>query len=232
MSISTYLRTAFVFCLLPGTVACVSSGTHKAEVAQREALAEQNAILSADVRSLEERVTDLSDELSESEKKVSDLTNTYDGLVSDLQSELASGQIEIVQMRDGIRVDISDEILFPSGSSQLDDQGREVIRRVAGQLATARNPIRVEGHTDDVPISTGLSKRYPSNWELGAARASSVVRLLEEQGVQGKRMQAISSGPWNPRVENSSEEGRSRNRRIAIRLLPVADVSPAAPDPS
>jgi chemotaxis protein MotB len=232
MTISPYLRIATVLCLLPGAAACVSRGNYELEVAERQALAEENTILSADVRSLEERVAVLSDELTESEKKVADLTNTYDGLVSDLQNELASGQIEIVQMRDGIRVDISDEILFPSGSSQLDDQGREVIRRVAGQLATAPNPIRVEGHTDDVPISDRLSTRFPSNWELGAARASSVVRLLEEQGVQGKRMQAISSGPWNPRVANDSDEARARNRRIAIRLLPVMDAVPAAPDPS
>ena len=243
MTIFSYLRVAFILTLLPWAMACVSTGTYEAEVTKREALAEQYAVLSADKLSLEERVAALSSDLSETEEKVADLTSTYDGLVADLQAEVTSGQIEIVRMRDGIRLDISDEILFPSGSSQLDEQGSEVIRKVARQLAGAPNPIRVEGHTDDVPISAGLAKRYPSNWELGAARASSVVRLLEGQGIDGTRMQAISSGQWEPRVANDSVQGRARNRRIAILLLPVVEPdakarrqawrsAPAALDPS
>ncbi len=192
--------------LLAGPLACVTSGTYETMVQERDALANEKEKLEA--------------ELSTRQEEVSELRGTYEGLVSDLQSELASGAVQIEQLRDGIRVNVSDEILFPSGSAVLNDDGSEILRKVAGQLGQSPHRVEVEGHTDNVPISGGLARRYPTNWELAGARAASVVRLFERAGINGSRMRAVSLSQFNPVAANDSEDGRALNRRIEIRLLP------------
>ena len=194
--------------LLAGPLACVTSGTYETMVQERDALANEKEKLQA--------------ELSTQQEEASELRGTYEGLVSDLQSELASGEVQIEQLRDGIRVNVSDEILFPSGSAVLADDGSEILRKVAGQLGQSPHRVEVEGHTDNVPISGGLARRYPTNWELAGARAASVVRLFESTGIDGSRMRAVSLSQFNPVAANDSEDGRARNRRIEIRLLPDA----------
>ena len=149
------------------------------------------------------------------------IKSTYDGLVANLKSELAEGQIEIRQMRDGLSVDVAQEILFASGSAKLDKTGQEVLVRVAEQLNKTPYEVFVTGHSDNVKIGPGLIDRYPSNWELAAARAASVVRLFEGAGLDVKRLRAVSFGEYHPRDTNDTKEGRERNRRIEIRLRPV-----------
>jgi chemotaxis protein MotB len=160
-------------------------------------------------------------ELVEQRQESARLKSTYDGLMSNLKNELASGQIEIRQLRDGLSVDVAQEILFASGSAKLDKSGREVLLRVSEQLKKTQYEIVVGGHTDNVKIGPGLIDHYPSNWELAAARASSVVRLFEGSGIDAKRLRAVSFGEFHPRDSNESREGRERNRRIEIRLRPV-----------
>ncbi len=236
------IRTVFLAVLLSSAVGCVTTGTHEAMVAERDGLSQRADGLEADKARLEGRVAELdaelasltssnatlSSKLDESSKTVSDLSGTYDALVASLQSELASGQVEIQQMRDGLRVNVADDVLFSSGSAKVDSQGREVLQKVAKHLVETPNPIQVEGHTDDVPISGALISRYPTNWELAGARAASVVRLMAEEGIEESRMRAVSSGEFAPRVPNDSEEGRAQNRRIEIRLLPASKTADAA----
>ena len=128
--------------------------------------------------------------------------------------------MEIERLRNGIQLNLSQDILFDSGSTQLDEQGAEVLSRVAAQLLGADARIEVVGHTDNVQISSRLKGRYPTNWELAGARAGSVVRLLQEEGFDGSRLLAVSSGPFSPRVPNDSPAGRAKNRRIEILLIP------------
>jgi chemotaxis protein MotB len=153
-------------------------------------------------------------------QRVSEMRGAYDGLVADLESEVAAGQIEIAQLREGLRLNVSQDILFGSGSATLNAEGREVILSVAKRLVELPYRIVVEGHSDNVKIRRALSKRYPSNWELAGARASSVVRLLLEVGIAGDRLTAVSRGMYYPVAPNDSPEGRALNRRIEIRLLP------------
>lgn len=208
--------------LLAGPLACVTSGTYEILVQERDALANEKAGLEESLQMLMMSKEKLEAELSTRQEEVSELRGTYEGLVSDLQSELASGAVQIEQLRDGIRVNVSDEILFPSGSAVLNDDGSEILRKVAGQLGQSPHRVEVEGHTDNVPISGGLARRYPTNWELAGARAASVVRLFESAGIDGSRMRAVSLSQFNPVAANDSEDGRARNRRIEIRLLPDA----------
>lgn len=168
--------------------------------------------------------------LAKREHELAKMQSTYDELVSDLESEVSAGQIEIERLREGLRLNVSDEVLFASGSAELDAKGQEVLVKVAAQLTQLGDTIHVRGHTDDRKIGGGLSQRYPTNWELAAARAARVVRLLESKGVASKRLSAISLGPNDPVAPNDSEANRARNRRIEILLVPnaVRDTEPEA----
>jgi chemotaxis protein MotB len=179
---------------------------------------------------LETNLRESESEVVRHTEEVEQLRETYGGLVSDLESEVAAGRIEIERLREGLRLNLSQEILFSSGSAQLNQRGRGVIGKVAERLAAAPHRIEVLGHTDDRGIRGSLARRYPSNWELAAARAASVVRLLAERGVPPDRMRAVSFGEFRPVAPNDNPEGRARNRRIEIRLLPEEKPAPAAAD--
>ncbi len=208
--------------LLSGALACVTRGSYDTLAQQRDVLAAQTVSLEERLGSLESTNEGLEVRLSERDRAASEMRRTYDALVADLESELSSGHVEIEQLRNGIRLNVSDEILFPSGSARLDERGRELLEKVATQVVGTPHRVEVEGHTDDVPITGALTSRFATNWELAAARAARVVRLFEEGGISGSRMRAVSRSAFDPVTTNDSPEGRQRNRRIEIRLLPDA----------
>jgi chemotaxis protein MotB len=209
---------------------------------ESEALSLERAALEEDVARLAESKARLSKELdtkslalTAASENVRDLQSAFEGLVDDLESELQKGAIEIEQLRNGLRVAVSDEILFQSGSAKLDLRGREVLETVADHIKKLDYAVDVEGHTDNRQIRGALTKRYPSNWELAGARAASVVRLFESAGIEGARLQAISRAEHAPVASNDDDEGRGQNRRIEIRLRPreTTELMPAtAPDES
>ncbi len=134
-----------------------------------------------------------------------------------------------------IEVEIKTDILFPSGSAHLAPYAVDVIKRLAGALAPFPNPIRVEGHTDNKPINTVA---FYSNWELSAARAGSVVHVLQSQGVSPDRLAVIGYGEQRPVQSNDTEQGRNANRRVVLVILstelqrlkdPTGLPEPAAP---
>jgi len=193
------------------------------QLEQREnELSSSQTALTAKLRALERETERRRVELAAQAQRATALSGAYEGLVSDLESQLAAGQIEIAQLREGLRVNVAQDILFPSGSARLNADGRAVLFSVAQRLAELPYRIDVEGHTDNARIRGNLVKRYPSNWELAGARASSVVRLFLEVGIDGTRLTAVSHGPYRPVAPNDTPEGRSLNRRIEIRLLPEA----------
>jgi len=143
--------------------------------------------------------------------------------MADLESEVSSGQIEIEQLREGIRVSVSDDIIFASGSAELDPLGRQVLDKVSRQLLDLNHSIEVQGHTDDRGLKASLAGRFPTNWELAAARAARVVRLMQENGIPGERLRVVSFASYLPLAPNDSAENRAQNRRIEIRLKPAND---------
>lgn len=179
--------------------------------------------LASTLRSREEELAVTAAALVSQSRKVEELQGTYEGLVKDLEEEVATGQVRISQLRDGLQVGVAQEILFPSGSARLSEQGIAVLKTVATRFAESSYSIAVEGHTDNLPITGTLLKRYPSNWELAGARAASVVRLFAEGGVDGARLTAVSRGATRPVADNRTPEGRARNRRIEIRLRPLGE---------
>lgn len=223
------IGTLLVACVASGSLGCVASGTHLAVVAERDALASDKVTLEQEVAALRERTSELTtaeqelaSRLAAREQEVAELRSTYDGLVADLRSELDSGKVRIEQMQNGIRVSLDDEILFPSGSAELDEAGSALLVKVAGQMAKSPYGVEVEGHTDDRPIRERLATRYPTNWELAGARSASVVRLLQSEGIEGTRLRVVSLAEFAPVASNDSEDGRARNRRIEIRLRPAS----------
>jgi chemotaxis protein MotB len=119
-----------------------------------------------------------------------------------------------------VTVGLSSEVTFASGDDALSEVGRGALARVAAILARLPNTVRIEGHTDAVPIRGG---RFSSNWHLSAARAQSVIRLLMENGVDARRMQVVGYGDVRPRAGNDTAEGRAQNRRIEIKILRKAN---------
>ncbi|MCB0220718.1 MAG: OmpA family protein [Chrysiogenetes bacterium] len=156
-------------------------------------------------------------------KKVEEISGTYEQLVGNLESEIKDKSVRISRLKNELKIDLVDKILFDSGSATVNARGRAVLKKVSDALKQIQDrQIVVEGHTDDRPIKAGpLAKIYPTNWELSAARAVAVVRLLQEFGVKPGRMAAAGYGPYQPLASNKSAEGRSANRRIEILLQPI-----------
>lgn len=209
---------------------CVTKGTYQDLESTLDAKAKEAARLAAEKNDLKTELQAVRAErdaidrgLSEANEKVNSLESTYGSLVNELRSEVESGQIKVRQVAEGIQVDLSQEILFPSGGWEIDQAGRAVIERVAARIRDEGAGILVEGHTDNVQLSAGLKRRFPSNWELAGARAASVVRILSDAGVAPERLRAISRGPFAPIGDNETAEGRRMNRRIQILLRPVVN---------
>jgi chemotaxis protein MotB len=198
-----------------------------------EDMREAEGLLKTDVERLTRTEAKLSEslaareaELALRELELAQLRGTYDGLVADLEEEVASGQIEIEQLREGLRLNLSQEILFPSGSAALNDRGEMVLRKVGERLRSLPNGVEVQGHTDNVALRG--SKSYASNWELAAARSARVVRLFVDVGVSPDRLTVVSFGEHAPIASNDTPDGRAKNRRIEIRLQPASESAPAA----
>ncbi len=154
-------------------------------------------------------------------KKLNELTETYDGLVTNLKGEIAEQSVQIKQSLGRIQIDLFDQVLFDSGSAELNGKGKGVLKKVASILAKTKDRrVLVEGHTDNQKISGRLTARFPTNWELSTARAVTVVRFLEEKGVPPKILTAAGGSYYRPIADNSTNAGRSRNRRIEISLIP------------
>jgi len=161
------------------------------------------------------------DRLVENRKKAMTEAALYEQLVNNLSTEVDRQEITIKQMQSGVILNLPEAVLFDSGSAQVKKTGTKVLNKVAKELQDVPYQTIVGGFTDNVPVSKKLAQQFPSNWDLAAARATSVVRLLEENGVPQERLVAVSLGENQPIASNDTPQGRAQNRRIEIRLRPV-----------
>lgn len=144
----------------------------------------------------------------------------YDALVADLNQEVQKGQLQVRRYKDMLTVDVAEQLFFDSGRAALKETGKEVLKKVADAMKSYEDKaIRIVGHTDNVPITKGLQKVFPSNWELSAARATTVVRFLQDSGIAPERLIATGRAEYAPVAPNDSPEGRQKNRRIEITLI-------------
>ncbi|MCH6556644.1 MAG: OmpA family protein, partial [Nitrospirae bacterium] len=156
------------------------------------------------------------------EAEIARLTQTHAELTKSLESEIAKGDIQIQQVRDRLRINMVDRVLFDSGRAQVKPDGLKVLKRVSDILKHVTDKqIRIEGHTDNVPIGPKIIERFPTNWELSTARATSVVRyLIEKGGMNRASLSAVGYAENRPVASNETLEGRAENRRIEIVLYP------------
>jgi chemotaxis protein MotB len=180
-------------------------------------LREKHANLEAENTMLKENVA----ELKRKEAQVESESTTYKQLMQEMKSEIAKGQITISELKGKLTLDVVDKILFASGQAEVTKEGLAVLKRVNDILKNVTDKvIRIEGHTDNVRIKGQLAKTYATNWELSAARAINVTRYLQKQGIDPVLLSATAYGEHKPVADNSTSEGRAKNRRIAIILLP------------
>lgn len=148
-------------------------------------------------------------------EKTHQMKRLADEILDTMAPLVRQGQISVIETDRGITVEINESILFSRGNAQLDPTAERAISAVGAVLSGTAFPIVIEGHTDNLPIST---LQFPSNWELSAVRATTVLRVLVDAGVSPTRLTAIGFGDQRPLASNASPDGRARNRRVAIQI--------------
>ena len=194
--------------------------------AQISELEKQNEDLKQSIDKLQSEAETLKRQRQE---EMNEMKSTYDDLLEGMKSEIEKGKITITQLKGKLKVNMLDEILFDSGKTTIKPEGVEVLERVGEILLNVKDrAINVEGYTDNVPIGPELARRYPTNWELSAARATNVARYLQEKiGIDPTLLSATGYGEYQPVASNEDEEGRARNRRIEIVLVPM-EITPVS----
>jgi chemotaxis protein MotB len=218
--------------------------------AEADGLAKDKAKLQADKQELEKVLSSKSDALSKNitdlRQKISDLeaenarlkqdiatlqkakeeavqktSKTYEDLLDKMKQEISQGQVTISELKGKLTVNMVDAVLFDSGKAEVKPEGLLVLQKVVDILKGVKDKaIRIEGHTDNVQIVGALAKKYPTNWELSAARAINVARFLQQQGIDPTSLGAVAYGEYKPVADNATDEGKAKNRRIEIILVP------------
>ncbi len=178
------------------------------------AVVKDRARLRASAEELEKALSEASKRKAEAEKRVAEFRN----LLARFKSLIDAGKLKVKIVAGRMVLELPTDVLFASGRAKLSSDGETAIGEIGQILATIpdRN-FQVEGHTDNIPISTS---RYPSNWELAAARAVTVVKTLRAAGMRGEVLSAASFGEFRPVASNDAAEGRAANRRIEIVIVP------------
>jgi len=169
--------------------------------------------------------SELKQTVAEKEKIESELKRVQGELSQKLEPEIASGNIRIRRRGQELVLDMTDDILFDKGQAEVSERGQAVLQQIARSLVELNTyGIQVAGHTDGTRVvSAKTQERFATNWELSSARATNVVRFLQERGkIPGSRLVAAGFGEFRPATSNATEDGRRKNRRIELLLLPPA----------
>ena len=178
--------------------------------------------LAASVEEMQQALAELKRQRMQAEARAA----VYRAVLSKFKDMIDNGKLKIKVVDGRMVLQLQTDILFPSGSAKLSDEGKLVISEVGKLLSEiAGRRFQVEGHTDNVPINT---KTYPSNWELASARAINVVKTMVEAGMPSERVSAAAFAETRPTATNQTEEGRAANRRIEIVLVPDLSDLPGA----
>ncbi len=156
------------------------------------------------------------------EARLAKVKNTYDQLVDALEGEIKRGELTISNLEGKLSVNMLNKILFDSGRAEVKAEGQKVLSSLGDVLNQFPDKaLRIEGHTDNVQISSRLIEKFPSNWELSTARATNIVHFLQDKGgVPGERLATCGYSEYQPVADNETPEGRAENRRTEIVLVP------------
>lgn len=172
-----------------------------------------------EIKTLRARVAELE---AEKQKELNELAAAKDALIEQLSSEIADNEVKLRMAQQGLVVTVMDSVLFDSGKADLKPEAKATLKKIAEVIKQKApdNEIAFEGHTDNVPIHRPC---FPSNWELSTARATSVLHyFVDELGFDPKKLRAVGFGEFRPVASNDTPEGRQKNRRTEIVILPLA----------
>lgn len=206
-----FVALATAFLLLSG---CVTENSYNKVVKERNELRQANA-------ALEDETVEMGTELMLRDLEVAQLERQQQELADEVERWAVRGAIKMMLLADGLHLILPHDVLFASGTTTLSSDGHELIVELVQEINQQPYQIAVLGFTDNVPVGPKLAERYPSNWELAGARAASVVRVMQEEGVPAAQLVAVSRGETEPVASNDTEEGRAQNRRIDVRIRPV-----------
>ncbi|MCX5835155.1 MAG: OmpA family protein [Deltaproteobacteria bacterium] len=235
---SFWLCVAVIF-VLAAQGCMVAESTYTKKVEETESLNRQigaleqvNKELKGENQGLKANVDELTKQVAEQKQRVADLemikeqkvqevSSEYNSMIDKMKAEIAQGQVTITELKGKLTVNMVEAVLFDSGKAEVKKEGLAVLQKVIDVLKEIKDKvIRVEGHTDNVPIAGGLARVYPTNWELSAARAINVTRFLQAQGIDPANLSTAAYGEFKPVADNETKEGRAKNRRIEIVLVP------------
>ncbi len=200
---------------------CVTRSAYNEVVAARDRLSEQNRNLGRQAVAVMDVASGLSAELSLRERELAQLKREQEELADEIEAWAVLGAIKMQLLADGLHITLPHDVLFTSGAAELKPEGRKLLGELVTEIKQQPYQIAVLGFTDNVPLGPQLRAQFPSNWELAGARAASVVRLMESEGVPAAQLVAVSQGENQPIASNDTAEGRAQNRRIDVRIRPI-----------
>ena len=224
ISYADFVTLLFAFFVVMYSISSVNEGKYKTfsnslsiAFASRPGSASTGIAPNQQEQMLKALVDNRTARMGEQQRKIQERMKKLESGISQVMlSMINQGLVGVSQSKRGVVIDISASSLFKTGDATLQPEVLDVLRQVAAVLSREDQPIEVEGHTDDVPIKT---VQFPSNWELSSARASSVTRMLIDNGVQTKRLAVVGLAENQPLAPNDSSENRARNRRVTITIL-------------
>jgi chemotaxis protein MotB len=175
-----------------------------------------------EIEGLRLKLLDLTGEKTLAVTELGTLKSTYDALISDLKKQVEKQEVTIKAYKERISVSFMDRILFEFGKATISYNGKEILRKVGGILKDIEDKqIRIIGHTDNIPILPRFRQKFPSNWELSAARAAAVVRYFQNtMELDPTNLEAVGRSYYEPIASNETKEGRAQNRRVNIIIAP------------
>ena len=224
ISYADFVTLLFAFFVVMYSISSVNEGKYKTfsnslsiAFASRPGSASTGIAPNQQEQMLKALVDNRTARMGEQQRKIQERMKKLESGISQVMlSMINQGLVGISQSKRGVVIDISASSLFKTGDATLQPEVLDVLQQVAAVLSREDQSIEVEGHTDDVPIKTA---QFPSNWELSSARASSVTRMLIDNGVAAKRLAVVGLAENQPLAPNDSPENRAKNRRVTITIL-------------
>ncbi len=200
---------------------CVSNKTYKEVVAQRDKLSQENQDLRRQTAAVGIVAVGLSVELELADHEIAQMRLEEEELADEIAAWAVQGAIKMQLLADGLHIMLPHDVLFASGSVRLKPEGQKLIAELVTEIRQQPYQIAVLGFTDNVPVGPQLRAQFPSNWEVAGARAASVVRLMQAEGIPAAQLVAVSQGENQAIASNATAEGRAQNRRIDVRIRPI-----------
>jgi len=177
------------------------------------------------IKYLEQRISTLFGEKELLKSRMNQLKSSYASMASDLKNQILKKEVTIDELEGKLRITFVNRILFEFGKAAISSQGEDILTKVGKNLKELRDKkIRVIGHTDSIPIMEEYRYKFPSNWELSAARSAAVVRFLQTKiGINPRNLEAVGRSLYDPIAPNTTKKGRAKNRRVNIIVAPLIE---------